>query len=244
MKTEKTTNYGRLIVGSRDELFRAAVDLAHAQQAKSSKKTFSWALTGGSTPQEWYRWCVTNQAIPENLVRTAHFTVSDERVVPLHSDQSNFGNAERLLLSPLQVPTEHRHPWPVAILPEEAVSAYARDWQSRAGQGRTYDVCFLGMGDDGHTASLFPDSPLLNEKETRLFAAVEVPGKGWRLTLTRAGLGACGLIVVMTLGATKAAMLKRVLTGAHDPAKTPVQILQAWRDKVVWLADPAAAAGV
>jgi len=244
MKTEKTTNYGRLIVGSREELFRTAVDLAVAQQAKSSKKTFSWALTGGSTPQEWYRWCVANRSIPESLVQTAHFTVSDERVVPLHSDQSNFGNAERLLLAPLQVPAEHRHPWPVAILPQEAVLAYAQDWQGRAGPGRTYDVCILGMGDDGHTASIFPGSPLLMEKEERLFAAVEVPGKGWRLTLTPAGLGACGLIVVMMLGAAKAAMLKRVLTGAHDPVKTPVQILHAWRDRVVWLADPAAAAGV
>jgi 6-phosphogluconolactonase len=244
MKTEKTTNYGRLIIGSREELFAKAVELALTQQSKSSKKTFSWALTGGSTPQEWYHWCVANRSIPENLVQTAHFTVSDERVVPLHSDQSNFGNAERLLLAPLQVPAEHRHPWPVAILPEEAVQAYARDWQGRAGQGRTYDVCFLGMGDDGHTASIFPGSPLLNEKEARLFAAVEVPGKGWRLTLTPAGIGACGLIVVMTLGAAKAAMLKRVFAGAHDPAKTPIQILTAWRDRVVWLADPAAAPGV
>jgi 6-phosphogluconolactonase len=100
------------------------------------------------------------------------------------------------------------------------------------------------MGDDGHTASIFPGSPLLMEKEERLFAAVEVPGKGWRLTLTPAGLGACGLIVVMTWGASKAAMLKRVFTGAHDPAITPVQMLQRWRDRVVWLADPAAAAGV
>ena len=104
MKKEKVTDYGRLIVGTREELFATAVDLAGAQQAKASKKFFSWALTGGSTPQEWYRWCVTNRAIPEKLALAAHFTVSDERVVPLHSDQSNFGNAERLLLAPLQVP--------------------------------------------------------------------------------------------------------------------------------------------
>lgn len=244
MKKEKVTEYGRLIVGTREELFAATVDFAAEQQAKASKKLFSWALTGGSTPQEWYRWCVTNRLMLEKLALAAHFTVSDERVVPLHSDQSNFGNAERLLLAPLRVPAGNRHPWPVAMLPDEAAATYAQDWQSRAGVGRTYDICFLGMGEDGHTASIFPGSPLLETGEKRLFAAVDVPGKGWRLTITPAGLAACGLIVVMALGAAKAKMLKRVLTGVNDPAKTPVQILHQWRDRVVWLADNAAAAGV
>jgi len=244
MKKEKVTDYGRLIVGTREELFATAVDLAGAQQAKASKKFFSWALTGGSTPQEWYRWAVTNRAISEKLAQATHFTVSDERVVPLHSDQSNFGNAERLLLEPLQVPAGNRHPWPVAMLPDEAVTTYALDWQTRVGAGRTYDLCFLGMGDDGHTASIFPGSPLLKSDGKRLFAAIDVPGKGWRLTLTPAGLGACGLIVVMALGSAKAAMLKRVLTGENDPEKTPVQLLRRWQERVVWLVDNAAASGV
>ena len=242
MKTEKNTDYGRLIVGTHEELFATAVELVVAQQAKTARKTFTLALTGGSTPQEWYRWCVANRAIPDKLAQAAHFTVSDERVVPLHSEQINFGNAERQLLTPLQVPTEHRHAWPVTMLPGEAASTYARDWHGRAGAGQTYDVCFLGMGDDGHTASIFPGSPLLSEGDSRLFAAVEVPGKGWRLTITPTGLGACGLIVIMTLGTAKAAMLKRVLTGPHEPAKTPVQILRTSSHRVVCLADAAAAA--
>jgi len=244
MKKEKATDYGRLIIGTREELFATAVELAAAQQAKSARGMFTWALTGGSTPQEWYRWCVTNRALPANLGQTAHFTVSDERVVPLHSDQSNFGNAERLLFTPLQVPAEHRHPWPVEILPDEAVAAYTRDWQARVGKERAYDVCFLGMGDDGHTASIFPGSPLLAEREQRMFAAVEVPGRGWRLTITPSGLASCGLIVVLVMGAAKAAMLKAVLTGPHDPVKKPVQLLRAWQNRVVWLADAAAASGV
>jgi 6-phosphogluconolactonase len=244
MKTEKDTDYGRLIVGTHNELFAAAVGLAVARQEKAARKTFSWALTGGSTPQEWYRWCVAGRAIPEILKQNAHFTVSDERVVPLHSEQSNFGNAERLLLNPLQVPAGHCHAWPVDMLPDEAASAYSRDWRDRIGPDATYDICFLGMGDDGHTASIFPGSRLLDTGGRRFFAAVEVPGKGWRLTITPAGLAVCGLIVVMTLGAAKAPTLKRVLTGAHEPAKTPIQILRAWRERVIWLADTAAASGV
>lgn len=244
MKTERTTAYGRLIVATREELFAIAVDLAAAQQASLSENVFSWALTGGSTPQDWYRWCVANRAISEKIAQTANFTVSDERVVPLHSDQSNFGNAERQLFTSLQVPLEHQHPWPVELLPDEAAATYARAWHDRSGPGRAYDVCFLGMGEDGHTASIFPGSSLLRESERRLFAAVEVPGKGWRLTITPAGLATCGLIVVMALGAQKATMLKRVLLGMHDPAKTPVQILRTWSNRVVWLVDAAAASEV
>jgi len=241
---EKDTNYGRLIVGGRDQLFVQALELASAQKAKASKDIFTWALTGGTTPQEWYRWCVSNRSIPDRLLQGVHFTVSDERIVPIHNEQSNFGNAERLFFTPLQVPAEQRHAWPVAVLPEEGAATYASDWRNRVGPKRTYDVCFLGMGDDGHTASIFPGSPLLTKDGQAFFAAVDVPGKGWRLSITPKGLSACGLIVIMILGATKTAMLKRVLTGRHDPLQTPIQIMRAWHERVVWLVDEAAAAGV
>ena len=241
MTTERNTDYGRLITGTREELFARAVELAAAQPLKAGN--LSLALTGGSTPQEWYRWCVAGRKLPEGLLQAANFTVSDERCVPLHSDQSNFGNARRQLLEPLQVPLERQHPWPVEQLPAEAAATYARDWCDRAGAGRTYDVCFLGMGDDGHTASIFPGSDLLRGDGGRLFAAIEVPGKGWRLTITPTGLGSCGLIVILTLGAVKAPMLKRVLTGPYDPMRTPVQLVRTWRERVVWLVDHAAAKG-
>jgi len=233
-----------LIVGKREELFAKAVELAVERQGRAGAKAFTLALTGGSTPQEWYRWCVKGQKLPEAFLRATHFTVSDERCVPLHSEQSNFGNAQRQLLEPLQVAPAQHHPWPVEKLPVEAAAAYARDWQERVGEGRAFDVCFLGMGDDGHTASIFPGSELLKGDGGRLFTAIDVPGKGWRLTITPTGLAACGLIVIMTLGAAKAAMLKRIFTGAHEPMQTPVQLVHDWRERAVWLVDDAAAAGV
>jgi len=244
MTKETTTGYGRLIVGKREELFAKAVELAVDRQTRTTSLPFTLALTGGSTPQEWYRWCVAGRKLPETFLRATQFTVSDERCVPLHSEQSNFGNAQRQLLEPLQVAAAQHHPWPVEKLPGEAAAAYALAWDQRVGKGRTYDVCFLGMGDDGHTASIFPGSELLKTDGGRLFTAIDVPGKGWRLTITPTGLAACGLIVIMAFGAAKAAMLKRVLTGAHDPTQTPVQQVREWRDRVVWLIDEAAAAGV
>lgn len=239
--TEKLTPYGRLVVGSKDELFARAVALVAAQANRVSGPRFSWALTGGSTPADWYRWCVAQHALPQELLNRADFTVSDERPVPLTSDQSNFGNADRQLLTPLGITAAQHVPWPVELAPDEAAANYARAWSLRFGAGRTYDVCFLGMGDDAHTASWFPNSPLLGTKTSELFQAIDVPGKGWRLTITPAGLATCGLVVVMTLGAAKTAALARVMSGPYDPVAAPAQILKTCADRVVWLVDGAAA---
>lgn len=241
--TERKTDYGRLIVGNVTEIFTQAVTLSAAQQERAASPRFTLALTGGSTPQQWYQWCVGQNAIPARLAE-AHFTVSDERDVPLESPQSNFGNAERLLLGPLQVPAERRHPWPVGGAPAATAAAYREQMRALCGAGRTYDVCMLGMGDDAHTASLFPQSPLLTDDGGELFAAVDAGDRGWRLTITPTGLRACGLIVLMTLGANKAPALKRIFTAPYDPLNAPSQILKTCADRVVWLVDEAAASAL
>lgn len=236
------SEYGRIQVGTQAELFAQAVALTTAQAAASPSKRFTWALTGGSTPAAFYQWCVAQRSLPDTLLERTHFTVSDERHVLLTSDQSNFGNAERMLLAPLGIPVERRHPWMVAWPVAEAAEAYRKTMLLLAGPGRAYDVCFLGMGDDCHTASLFPGTPLLRDDGGLLFGGQEVPGKGWRLTITPTGLRACGLIVVMALGAGKAEALHRVHRGPYNPIDVPSQLLKSCADRVVWLVDAPAAA--
>ncbi len=242
--TEKQTDYGRLLIGEKMELFAEAVRLTVAHKAAQDHAGFTWAFTGGSTPQAWYDWAAATDAIPAEVMATAHFTVSDERCVPLTSEESNFGNAERKLLAPKSVPVEHRHPWVVAFEPAQAAEAYRRTMQLLNPPGRAYDVCFLGMGDDAHTASFFPGSELLVDDGGELYAAVNTPQKGWRLTITPTGLQACGLIVIMTLGAGKAAALKRVLEGDDALLDAPSKILRTCADRVVWLVDQAAASAL
>jgi 6-phosphogluconolactonase len=261
--TEKTTDYGRLCIGEKEELFARAVALTVAQQARTTSKSFTLALTGGSTPLEWYDWCVRTHAFPPALLAATHFTVSDERHVPLVSEESNFGHAMRRLLDPLAVPSGQRHPWPVRLSPSEAAEAYRRAWSALAGPGCAYNVCFLGMGDDAHTASIFPGSPLLSsfakasafagamadrpsDKPADSSASLDFfvsldTSKGPRLTITPAGLRACDLIIIKTLGAAKAPALKRIFSGPYDPLKAPAQILKTCAERVVWLVDKAAA---
>ncbi|RRJ97243.1 6-phosphogluconolactonase [Opitutaceae bacterium TAV4] len=236
-----TTPYGRLLVADKDTLFRTALFLALEQHARiPAGARFLWALTGGGTPGEWYRWAVSTGALPTATAAAIDWTVSDERYVPLASPESNFGNAARDLLDPLGVPASRRHPWPVDLPPADAANAYARDHAATFGE-RAYNVCFLGMGDDCHTASLFPGTPLLANDGGALFGAQEVPGKGWRLTITPTGLAACDLIVIMTLGAGKAGALHRVMRGPCAPNEAPSQILKNTAAKTVWLVDPTAA---
>jgi len=239
---EIPSEYGRVVAGDRAELFAEALRLTLAARAAARPGRFIWALTGGSTPAAFYQWCVETSALPADLAQGTDFTVSDERHVLLNSPDSNFGNAERQLLAPLGVPTDRRHPWMVAWPVAEAAEAYRRTMLILAGPGRAYDLCFLGMGDDCHTASLFPGTPLLRDDGGLLFGGQEVPGKGWRLTITPSGLRSCGCVVVMAFGAGKADALHRVHRGPVDELNTPSQILRGCADRVVWLVDEAAAA--
>lgn len=240
---EIPSDCGRVLAGTRDELFQEALRLTTAAHAdRQGPGVFTWALTGGSTPAAFYAWCAENKTLPEALLKDTHFTVSDERHVLLSSGESNFGNAERQLLNPLSVATDQRHPWMVAWPVAEAAEAYRKTMLILSGPGRAYDVCFLGMGDDCHTASLFPQTPLLKDDGGLLFGGQEVPGKGWRLTITPTGLRSCGLIVVMALGAGKAEALHRVHRGPDDVLNVPSQILKTCADRVVWLVDEPAAA--
>ncbi|MFO1452443.1 MAG: 6-phosphogluconolactonase [Opitutaceae bacterium] len=239
--TETPTPYGRLVVGTPDVLFARAVEIAAAQHAKRVSRHFTWALSGGTTPQDWFRWVVARKALSRELIEESHFTVSDERMVPLNSDQSNFGNAERWLLSPLKVPQDHRHPWVVAYSPAEAAEAYRKTWFLIAGPGKAYDVCMLGMGDDAHTASFFPGTPLFDDDGGLPFAAVNAGERGWRLTLTPTGLRICRQIIVMALGEGKAEALRRVMRSEEPWSQVPAKILSTASDCVTWLVDEAAA---
>jgi 6-phosphogluconolactonase len=239
---ELTTDYGRVVVAPREALFGRVVALADAQRRRQASRHFTFALSGGQTPQDWCRWAAVPGVLSPLWIEETHFTVSDERMVPLNDAQSNFGNAERLLLTPLDVPREHRHPWVVAYEPAAAAEAYRRTWMILAGPGAAYDVCMLGLGDDGHTASIFPGTPLFADDGGLAFTAVNAGAKGWRLTITPTGLRTCGAIVVLVLGAGKAEALRRVLRGTEEWSQVPAKVLSTVSDRVTWLVDEAAAA--
>jgi len=235
----KTSPFGNVVVGPSNQLF----DLLIAQMNEAvhlAGKRARIALTGGSTPNAFYQWAVRHGAVPPAVIESARWTVSDERHVPLASEESNFGNAARRFLDPLGVTGDRRLPWPVDVEGSAAVERYASDWSENC--KASYDLCLLGMGDDTHIASLFPESPLLSEGGDADFAAIDVPGKGPRLTITPAGLARCGMIVVMVTGSAKAAAVAKVFSEPVDAVRQPAQLLSRFPDRVLWLLDPSSAA--
>lgn len=231
------TDYGVINILPREEIFENKFRILAQAPANSTV-----ALTGGSTPISFYHWA-TNDKIPPAEWRYLNWTVSDERHVPHFHQDSNFGTASTAFLDKVGIPGTKLFPWPTHLDPHSAALEYQKKWVDSFNRN-AFDICFIGMGEDGHTLSIFPNSPLLNNGRTadsNFFTAVEVPGKGWRLTLTPDGLRHCGQIHALVTGENKAKTLEKVLKGPFEPANLPIQILRHSANKVNWWVDEEAA---
>ena len=237
---QRTTSLGRLHIGGREDLFRQLATILNTG-TETERGHFAIGLTGGSTPLAFYRWAAAEKPFKEEFLSRAVWSVSDERMVPLESEESNFGNADREMLQLMKVPGERKLPFPVQVDPHSAALAFDRRFRERFGAG-AFSVCLLGMGEDGHTASIFPGSPLLAIEADAFFAPVDVPEKGWRLSITPHGLAASRRIVIMVTGAGKAERLAEAFSTSPDPQRLPVQLLHRHADRTDWLVDEAAAA--
>lgn len=201
-------------------------------------------LTGGRTPKAFYEWAAHHQKLSEELKDRVIWCASDERCVPLDDEDSNFGNADRILLTPLGIAADKKMPWPVELDPETCADEFSHLWNARFGAHRGFDLCFLGMGGDNHTASLFPRCRLIGSKQHANFAAIQWPGKGWRVTITPEGFTRCKKIVVTVRGEVKEHAIFDAFHGDFNPRERPIQLLRAHAHKTVWLLDPPAAEGL
>ena len=240
MSDALSTLAGSVRVLTRDESF---AELAQRINALAARGPASVGLSGGSTPKAFYAWVVRTGALTSAALAQIDWHVSDERCVPLASADSNFGHAARGMLDALGVPSARRFPWPVELSPAAAAAAYEAAWAQQS-PTRAFDLCVLGLGDDSHIASLWPHCPLIGQLTGPRFTATEWPGRGWRLTITQAGLAQCGEIIVLVGGANKAAALQAITHGPEAPQTHPGQVLRSLASRVTWFADAEAAAGL
>lgn len=218
--------------------------LETALESVKSRGRFATALSGGSTPQGLFQ--QLSEEPYRSLVPWAKTLVfwSDERHVPWSAPASNFRVARELLLSKVPVPKDHVFPFTEGNRPlAETAHLYERTLARVFGSKDIprMDLTLLGMGEDGHTASLFPGMPQLNELDKWVEGYFVDETRGERLTLTFPVLNASRLTVVLLQGGKKAKRVKDVLEGPSNPPHCPVQYLRPTEGRLLFMMDEAAA---
>jgi 6-phosphogluconolactonase len=207
---------------------------------------FDLALAGGSTPKAAYRLLAAAPLRGEIDWSKVRFFFGDERCVPPGDDQSNYKMAHDNLLAPLGIAAAAIFRIEGEREPQAAAAAYAgilrRELEPGDGGAPSFDLIMLGMGPDGHTASLFPGSDPFGDDDRLVRAPYVAKFRAYRITLTPRVINAAREVAVATAGPTKTDALAAVLTGPYEPATYPSQILEPRRGTLTWLVDEAAAA--
>lgn len=201
------------------------------------------ALSGGSTPRSVYELLGSDEFRTQLPWERVHLFWGDERCVPPHAPESNYRLVKESLLRNITIPALNVHRMKGEALPGEAARAYEEEMKKifalAQGELPEFDLLLLGLGEDGHTASLFPGSNALDEEE-RLVLDVPAPGRiSRRITLTIPVINNASRILILVSGKNKAAILKEVLE--REGLQYPVQRVIPSSGDLEWLVDQDAA---
>lgn len=213
-----------------------------ARSAIDSRGRFSIALSGGSTPRP------VHARLVEPPFKTAidwsrvHVFFGDERCVPPDDPRSNYRMARETLLDLVPIRPDNVHRMRGELDPHVAADEYAAELREfLVGDAVRLDLILLGMGDNGHTASLFPGLTAVRETQRTVVAEYVAEVGMWRITLTPMVLNLAREDVFLVTGEDKADMLRRVLEEPYNPNALPAQVVRPLEGDVVWLVDAAAA---
>lgn len=235
-----------IVLDDHESLFvRAAEEIVHISgESICTHGQFAWCLTGGNTPADVYRLIATrfHLSVDWNAV---HLFWGDERCVPPDDEASNYGMANRTMLSKLTLDPDQIH----RMRGEDDPGQGAREYEEQLkeffslsdGEFPRFDLVLLGLGDNVHIASLFPGIAAIHESR-RLAVAVEVDApQPRRITLTAPVLNSAARVMFIVAGQNKAQAVKTALEGPRDPDKYPAQIIEPSHGEVMWLLDRPAA---
>ncbi|MGH2648845.1 MAG: 6-phosphogluconolactonase [Ginsengibacter sp.] len=208
-----------------------------------SQEFFTLVLSGGETPKILFKKLVSPEYKKKINWKRIHFFWGDERVVPFNDERNNAKMAHEILIDHLDVPASQVHIMRTDIEPIFAAKQYEKIlYTFFSNTDKSFDLVLLGMGEDGHTLSLFPNSTIINEESGNWVNAVynEVQ-KMYRITLMPVIVNRASNIVFMVNGETKSSVLKKVIEGKYMPSKLPAQIIKPITGELDWFLDEAAA---
>jgi 6-phosphogluconolactonase len=214
-----------------------------AKEAVARKDSFAVAVSGGSTPRAMHRLLSQEPYLADMPWQKTHFFWVDERMVPFDHPDSNYGAAQKDLMSMIPIPADQVHPMPAMMRPEEGADLYQAKlktfFQDLGSLDPVFDLIILGIGTDGHTASLFPGQPSNQEPDRWVLSVKGGKPDVFRLTLTYAVLNSARHILFLVSGDTKAAVVKTLIEDRH--AQLPAAKIQPLNGKMTWLLDQKAA---
>jgi 6-phosphogluconolactonase len=200
-------------------------------------------LAGGTTPQSTYEVLATVEFVQRIEWEKVHIFWGDERCVASNHEDSNYRMAFDTMLKHLPIPVKQIYRMKGEIEPKEAAKEYETWLQSFfGGRAPRFDLILLGLGDDGHTASLFPGTRAVSETRRLVLDNYVRKLSTWRLTMTPQLINQATNVTFLVSGEGKAEILRRVLAGRYSPEEFPSQIIRPENGQMRWLLDAAAAA--
>jgi 6-phosphogluconolactonase len=221
--------------------------VAAAREAIAARGRFTVALSGGSTPKTLYEMLASPPWRTQIDWGNVHVFWGDERMVPPDDNESNYRMTNLALLSKVPVVAANVHRVVTEVGDADAAAAayeetIRRDFNPEPGEVPRLDLNLLGLGTNGHTASLFPHTQSLEENVKLVVAEFVAEVKQHRITMTVPLINHSRHIVFLVSGASKAAVVKDVITGPKDQQRLPAQFIQPVDGTLVWMLDQAAAA--
>jgi 6-phosphogluconolactonase len=228
-----------------DELSRAAASevLRQARRAVQAKGLFFLALSGGSTPKSLYALLADDASFRAEVPwDKTHFFWGDERHVPPEHPESNYRMAQEVLLSKVPLPSENIHRINagnpnVQRAAEEYEETLRAFFCLRPGEFPRFDLVLLGMGADGHTASLFPETKALRERKHLVVANWVEKLHAHRITMTLPVFNRAAMVLFLVSGEEKEETLRRVLAGRRGKVPFPCQLIRPPHGRLLWLVD-------
>lgn len=209
-----------------------------ARSAIAKRGVFYVALAGGSTPKGLYEKLATSPYIEQIDWARVHLFFGDERCVPATHDDSNFKMARQAMIDLIPIPAENVHRMPTESGDAADVAVRYADTMKTVMDGAPFDLVLLGLGPDGHIASLFPETPALEVTDTLTASLYVEKFDSWRVTITYPVINAARQVIVFIAGEAKAAIVKDITSDAVSGL--PVQRLAPEND-YYWFMDKAAA---
>lgn len=223
--------------------------VASIRDVLSEKESCSLVLSGGSTPGAIYRLLSMPPRKEDVEWSKIDLYWGDERYVAHDHTNSNFRMTNETLLTPLAKLQPRVHAVPVDLNDaEEAAKKYEQDIRKSqgiaAGEMPVFDIVLLGIGEDGHTASLFPHSKALNTAASEICVKAEHPDGSVRVSLTQHAIFNAKKVFFIVKGASKSEIIKRIIKGNDDPNDIPARFYLAAKEKVTFFLDSEAAVGI